>query len=81
MEIKMQSSLSAYKTITSPQYSSTQQADIAQANAIMASLVIALPIVVVCAIVGYRKYRATVMQQRIKRLNRLWQLDASHKLS
>lgn len=46
----------------------------------MSGLLIMLPVVVVSAVVSYRKYRSTVLQRRIQRLNRLWQLDTHRKL-
>lgn len=41
------------------------------------ALAIAFPIVVIGEIVVYRKRQVKVMQQRIQRLNQLWQLDPS----
>jgi hypothetical protein len=41
---------------------------------------IAFAVVLVCTIMGYRKYRTTLLQRQIQRLNRLWQLDCSEKL-
>lgn len=77
----MQSGLSTYKTVTSTQHNSAHQADIARSNAIISSLTIALAVVVIGAIVTYRKHKATVLQRRMQRLNRLWQLDTSKNLS
>jgi hypothetical protein len=84
----MQSGLSIYKTVPSTQHNPTQQADIAATNAIIGSLAndfvalsaIALPVVVLCAIAAYRKHKARVLQQRIHRLNQIWQLDSSKNL-
>ena len=58
-----------------------QQADVAQSNTISGLLVILLPVLVICAIVAYRKQRVRVLQQRIQRLDHLWQLDSSKNLS
>ena len=77
----MQSGLSTYKTVPSTQHNPTQQSDIAATNAIIGSLAIALPVVVLCAIAGYRKHQSMLMQRRVQRLNRIWQLDSSKKLS
>jgi hypothetical protein len=59
----------------------TPQTDVAQSNPIISSLAIVLPAVVLCAIVGYRKYRAMILRRQIQRLNQLWQLDISKNLS
>lgn len=77
----MHNSLSTYKTISTTPYNSIQQANIAQAQAISGLLVILLPAVMVCAIVGHRKRKGIVLQQQIQRLNQIWQLDSSKKLS
>lgn len=77
----MQGNTSNYKTVTSTQYNSTQPTDIARSTAISGFFVILLPVVVIGAIVGYRKCKAMVLQQRINRLNRLWQIDSSQKLN
>ncbi|NJO40764.1 MAG: hypothetical protein HC769_02555 [Cyanobacteria bacterium CRU_2_1] len=68
-------------TSTSTPPNPTPQTDVARSNTIISSLAIVLPVVVVCAIVGYRKYRATILRRRIQRLNQLWQLESSQKLS
>lgn len=77
----MRGSPSTLKTGTFTQPSSTAQTDAALFNVIGGSLTIALPLVLSCAIVGYRKYQAVILQQQIQRLNRLWQLDSSKNLS
>ena len=76
----MQSAFYSQRTVPSPQYSPTQQADIARLNAINGLLVITLTLIVVGAIVGYRAHKATVLQRRVQRLNRIWQLDSSKNL-
>ncbi len=77
----MQVSLHGQRTVPSPQYSPTQQADIAHLSTISVSLAIALHVVVISAIVAYRKYKATVLRQRVQHLNHLWHLDSSRKLT
>ena len=77
----MQVGLIPQKTITSTQHHSMQQVNVAQSNTISGLLVVLFPVVVVCAIVTYRKQRARTLRQRIQRLNRLWQLDSSKNLS
>ena len=77
----MQGSLSIQKAVISTPYNPTQQASVARSNAICQLLVILLPVVVLCAIVGHRKYQAMVLRWQIQRLNRIWQLDSSKKLS
>ncbi len=67
--------------VTFTQHHPTPPADVAATNAVIGVVAIALPIVLFCAIVAHRKHKATVMQQRIQRLNRLWQLDSSETLS
>jgi hypothetical protein len=69
------------KIVTSTQPDSTPQPDLVLTNVVSGSLAIALPVVLICAIVGYQKHKAAVLRRRIQRLNRLWQLDSSEKLS
>jgi hypothetical protein len=77
----MQGGLHLQRTIPSTQRNAVQQNDVALSNNISGLLVIALPIVVICTIVAYRKRKAIVLQRRIDRLHRIWQLDTSKKLS
>ena len=77
----MQNSSSLHKTSTSTQPHPTQPSDVAATNALIGSLAIALPVVVICAIAAYRKHQSTLMQRRVQRLNRIWQLDSSKNLS
>ncbi|HEY9729824.1 MAG TPA: hypothetical protein V6D50_25525 [Chroococcales cyanobacterium] len=77
----MQGGLHTQRTVTSTQYNPTQQTDVLLSNPISGLVVILLPVVVVCAIAGHRKYRTTVVRQQIKFLNRLWQLDSNKNLS
>ena len=77
----MQSYPGSLKTNTSTQPNPTLQPDFALSNTISGSLTIILPAIVICAIMGRRKYRTTILQRRIQRLNRLWQLDSNKKLS
>ncbi len=77
----MQNSSSIHKTSTSTQHTLVQPTDVAATNALIGSLAIALPIAVLCAIVGRRKYQSTLMQRRVQRLNRIWELDSSKNLS
>jgi hypothetical protein len=72
---------SIQKTVIPTQYSPAQQADIARSQVISISLIILLPVVMLCAIVGYRKRKTLVLQRRIQHLNRIWQLDSSQNLS
>jgi len=67
-------------TITSTQHSPTQPTNSALTNTLLGSLTIAFPAVIICAIVGYRKYRTTALRRRIQCLNRLWKIDSSKKL-
>lgn len=69
------------KTIAITPHNLTQPTDIVRSQTISGLLVILLPIVMVSAIVGYRKHQATVMQQHIHRLNQIWQLDSTEQLS
>jgi hypothetical protein len=62
-------------------YNPTSQTNVAEIDPITVALTIAFPVFVICAIVGYQKYRVTALQRRIKRLNQIWQLDALKKLS
>lgn len=72
---------STLKTGTSTKPNSTSQTDAALFNVMGGLLAIALPLILVCAIVGYRKYRAKILRQRVQRLNRQWQLGSSKELS
>lgn len=84
----MRSNPSSLKTITSTQSNLTPQTNVALTNTNSNSLAndcvmlsaIAFAVVLVCTIMGYRKYRTTLLQRQIQRLNRLWQLDCSEKL-
>lgn len=76
----MPTNLRTYKTVPSPPHSTYQQAVEARSQIISGVLVILLPVVVVCAIVTYRKHKAVIMQRRIQHLNQLWQLDSSKSL-
>lgn len=77
----MQSGSYRQHTIPAVPHYSTQQTAIDRANTISGLVVIILPVVVVCAILGCRKRRAIVLRQRIQHLNRLWHLDSSKNLS
>jgi MFS-type transporter involved in bile tolerance (Atg22 family) len=77
----MQAGLYSQKTVTTTQHNPTQHTDVAPINVISVSLTITLLVIVLGAIVAYRKHKARVLQQRIHRLNRLWKLDASKKLT
>lgn len=77
----MQSNLSTHRADISTQLNSTQATNITPVNALISSLMIAIPVVVITAVARYRKYRVMVIQKRIQRLNRLWQLDISKNLS
>jgi len=76
----MRGNPSVQSTSTSVQHNPTSQINVG-VNPVGVALTIALPVVVICAIVGYRKYRATVLRRRVKLLNQIWQLDALKKLS
>jgi hypothetical protein len=65
------------RTISSTAYSPTAQTAGVLSPAVNGLLAIALPVMMLCAMVGYRKCQAAVLQRRIKYLNRLWQLDSS----
>lgn len=75
----MQSSPSLLKAAPATQSNLTLKTDFARVNTINASLLIALPVVLICAIVAYRKYRTMILQRRIQRLNQLWHLDSTSK--
>ncbi|NJO80545.1 MAG: hypothetical protein HC827_19930 [Cyanobacteria bacterium RM1_2_2] len=77
----MRGNAGVLKPVISTQPSPTPQPNLAQPNIIGISLMLILPAVMVLAVVGYRKQRARVLQQQIKLLNRIWQLDSSKKLS
>jgi len=76
----MQSAFYSQRTVLSPPYSPTQQADMARLNSISGLLAIALPIIVIGAIVAYQKHKAIVLRRYVQYLNQLWQLDSSQKL-
>ena len=77
----MRSGSNSQQTVVSTQSSLAQATHFSETNVLISSLAIALPIVVVCAVLRQRNHRATVMRQRIKLLNRLWQLNSNPKLS
>ncbi|NJL39576.1 MAG: hypothetical protein HC899_24625 [Leptolyngbyaceae cyanobacterium SM1_4_3] len=68
------------RTGTSVQENPTSQTNVGAIDPVGAAVMITFPVLVICAIVGYRKYRTTVLQRRIKRLNRVWQIDSCQKL-
>jgi len=59
----------------------TSQPNGGEINPLELALTIAFPVSVIFAIVGYRKYRATVLRRRIKHLNRIWQIASLKKRS
>lgn len=69
------------RTGTSVQENSTSQTNVGAIDPVGLALTIAFPVVVICAIVGYRKYWATVLRRRINRLNQIWQMDSLKKRS
>ena len=77
----MQVGFTAQKTITVTQHKPMQHTDVAPINAISVLLMIALPLVVISAIVAYQKHQATILRRRIQHLNHIWQLDSSQRLS
>jgi hypothetical protein len=64
------------RTAISAPHDSAQQPDITRSQ-MTGDWLVLLPVVLLCAIVGYRKHKTMVQKRRIHRLNRLWQLDAS----
>jgi hypothetical protein len=80
----MEPNFSTHDLVTVMQHRSTPQMNFGLTDTICLSLAIALPAAVIVAIVGYRKYEAKIMRQRlerIQRLNRIWQLDSGKSLS
>jgi hypothetical protein len=77
----MQGSSYIQRTVSSTQYSSIQQAELARLSTTCELLVIFLPFVIICAIAGYRKRQAVILRRQIQYLNRLWHLDSSQNLS
>ena len=77
----MQVGFSTQRVVTAPQHNPIQHTDVGSINAISVSLAIALPIIVIGAIVTYRKRQTTILRRRIQHLNQLWQLDSSKNLS
>lgn len=67
------------KSIATTPTGSSAQAD--TNHTVMASLIIVLPLLVVFAVLGHRKYRTVRRQQRIKRLEKIWQLSHEEKKS
>jgi hypothetical protein len=70
-----------YKTITSTQHNLAQKTDIARVNAVSELLLLLFPVMIICAIAGYRRYRSLTLQRQINVLNRLLQLDCDKNLS
>ena len=73
----MPTNLRTYRTVPSTPYLVDQHMAEARSQIISGLFVILVPLIVVGAIVGYRKYKARMTQQQIQHLNRLWQLDSS----
>lgn len=67
------------KSIATTPAGSSAQADMN--HTLMTSLIIVLPLLLVLGVVGHRKFRTVRRQQRIKRLERIWQLSHKEKKS
>lgn len=76
----MQSNLDFLRIISPMPYNPVQQTNMTRSQASIGLLAILLPVVVVCAIMGYQQHQAWVLQQRIQRLNRIWRLNSSKNL-
>jgi|GEM_PF-1010250 len=76
----MRGNPSLQRTGTSIEHNPTSQTNVPSIDPIGLALTIAFPVLVICAIVGYQKYRATVLRRQIKLLNRVWQLGSLKKL-
>lgn len=66
------------QTIAQVQVYPRKQNDIAT-NPVTASIIIALPLIVLVTITGYRKYKALILRQQIANLERMWRLKAQKK--
>jgi uncharacterized protein (DUF983 family) len=53
----------------------SKQNDIAT-HPLTASIIIALPLILLVTITGYRKYKALILRQQIANLERMWRLKA-----
>jgi hypothetical protein len=74
----MQSGLRLHSTIGMPPQSTVQSTNYNVMDGMNVVVAIALPFVVAGTIMSHRKHKARLMQRRIQRLNRLWQLSSSH---
>ncbi|MFH7024020.1 MAG: hypothetical protein ACHBN1_01075 [Heteroscytonema crispum UTEX LB 1556] len=63
-----------------PQVYPKKQNDIA-INPLVGYLIISLPLIVLLAITGYRKYQAQILRRRITKLEKLWLLNIPEKTS
>lgn len=71
--------LNVQRTSTSVPHNPALNRTSGEVDPVGLTLMIAFPVLVIYAIVGYRKHRASVLRRRINLLNRIWQLDALKK--
>lgn len=75
----MQNGLSHHQTMTVSQNIVTPKEQINQSAGLSGLVAILFPLAIIGTIAGCKKYKATLKQRRIDRLNRIWQLEASRK--
>jgi hypothetical protein len=51
-----------------------------QINTVLGYIAVALPIVLVLSIVGYRRYRTHLVKRQIAKLERMWRLSPQGKI-
>lgn len=51
-----------------------------QINTVLGYIAVALPIVLILSVVGYRQYRIQVLKQQIAKLERMWRLLPHSKI-
>lgn len=51
-----------------------------QINTVLGYIAVALPIIFVLSVIGYRQYRSHLLRQQIAKLERMWRLSSQSKI-
>jgi hypothetical protein len=78
MEIQTLTSNRPSQTVSSIPVQETPQPNQA-INTALGCVAVALPIIFVLSVVGYRKYRANILKQQILKLEQIWNLNPQGK--
>jgi hypothetical protein len=73
----MQNGLRIHSTLGQTPHPTLQATNHGVMDGISVAVALSLPFIVAGAMMGHRKHKARLMQRRIQRLNRLWQLSSN----